>query len=57
VNEAYTFRIRMNIKIINKTKNQKVSKKEISNFMKNQNKEEPIDTELADALEKLKFDK
>jgi len=25
--------------------------------MKNQNKEEPIDTALADALEKLKFDK
>jgi DNA topoisomerase-3 len=34
-----------------------VSKKEISNFMKNQNKEEPIDTALADALEKLIFDK
>jgi DNA topoisomerase-3 len=34
-----------------------VSKKEISNFMKKQNKEEPINTALADALEKLKFDK
>ncbi|MFE3973953.1 MULTISPECIES: DNA topoisomerase III [unclassified Peribacillus] len=39
------------------TKNQKVSKNEVSNYMKKQNKEEPINTALADALAKLKFDK
>jgi DNA topoisomerase III len=38
-------------------KNQKVSKNEVSNYMKKQNKEEPINTALADALAKLKFDK
>ncbi|MDQ0881358.1 DNA topoisomerase III [Peribacillus sp. V2I11] len=38
-------------------KNQKVSKNEVSNYMKKQNKEEPINTTLADALAKLKFDK
>ncbi|MFJ7744919.1 DNA topoisomerase III [Peribacillus sp. NPDC097295] len=38
-------------------KNKKVSKNEVSNYMKKQNKEEPINTALADALAKLKFDK
>ena len=38
-------------------KNRKVSKNEVSNYMKKQNKEEPINTALADALAKLKFDK
>ncbi|MDP1418570.1 DNA topoisomerase III [Peribacillus simplex] len=38
-------------------KNQKVSKNEVSNYMKKQNKEEPINTAFADALAKLKFDK
>ncbi|MGE7761975.1 DNA topoisomerase III [Peribacillus sp. NPDC097895] len=38
-------------------KNQRVSKNEVSNYMKKQNKEEPINTALADALAKLKFDK
>ncbi|MGG0411026.1 DNA topoisomerase III [Peribacillus simplex] len=38
-------------------KNQKVSKNEVSNYMKKQNKEEPINSALADALAKLKFDK
>ncbi|MDW7613638.1 DNA topoisomerase III [Peribacillus simplex] len=38
-------------------KNQKVTKNEVSNYMKKQNKEEPINTALADALAKLKFDK
>ena len=38
-------------------KNQKVSKHEVSNYMKKQNKEEPLNTALADALAKLKFDK
>lgn len=37
-------------------KNQKVSKGEVSNYMKKQNKEEPLNTALADALAKLKFD-
>ncbi|MFD6440532.1 DNA topoisomerase III [Peribacillus sp. NPDC060186] len=40
-----------------KNKNQRVSKGEVSNYMKKQNKEEPINTALADALAKLKFDK
>ena len=38
-------------------KNQKVSKHEVANYMKKQNKEEPLNTALADALAKLKLDK
>ncbi|USK70209.1 DNA topoisomerase III [Peribacillus asahii] len=37
-------------------KNQKVSKREVANYMKKQNKEEPLNTAFADALAKLKFD-
>ena len=38
-------------------KNQKVSKHEVNKYLKKQDKEEPINTALADALAKLKFDK
>jgi len=39
-----------------KNQNSKVSKREVVNYMKKQNKEEPINTALADALAKLKLD-
>ncbi len=38
-----------------KNQNGKLSKKEVSNYMKKQQKEEPINTALADALAKLKL--
>ncbi|MEH7237553.1 DNA topoisomerase III [Bacillus sp. JJ1562] len=40
-----------------KNQSGKLSKKEVSNYMKKQEKEEPINTALADALAKLKLDK
>jgi DNA topoisomerase III len=40
-----------------KNQSGKLSKREVSNFMKKQQKEEPINTALADALAKLKLDK
>ncbi len=40
-----------------KKDNPKVSKREVSQYMRNQQKEEPINTALADALSKLKLDK
>ncbi|THE13654.1 DNA topoisomerase III [Bacillus timonensis] len=40
-----------------KNQSGKLSKKEVSNYMKKQQKEEPINTALADALAKLKLDK
>ncbi len=40
-----------------KNQSGKLSKKEVSNYMNKQQKEEPINTALADALAKLKFDK
>jgi len=40
-----------------KEKNTKVSKKDVSKYLKHQQKEEPINTALADALAKLKLDK
>lgn len=39
-----------------KSNNQKVSKRDVASYMKKQNKEEPLNTALADALSKLKFD-
>ena len=40
-----------------KQSNKNVSKRDVANFMKNQNKkEEPVNTALADALAKLKLD-
>lgn len=40
-----------------KNQSGKLSKREVTNFMKKQQKEEPINTALADALAKLKLDK
>jgi DNA topoisomerase III len=40
-----------------KNNNQKATKQDVSKFLKQQNKDEPINTALADALAKLKFDK
>ncbi len=40
-----------------KNQSGKLSKREVSNYMKKQQKEEPINTALADALAKLKFNK
>ncbi|RFU62406.1 DNA topoisomerase III [Peribacillus glennii] len=40
-----------------KDKNQKASKRDVNSYLKQQNKEEPINTALADALAKLKLDK
>ncbi|MFS0863200.1 DNA topoisomerase III [Fredinandcohnia sp. 179-A 10B2 NHS] len=40
-----------------KNKAGKVSKRDVSKYLKNQDKEEPINTALADALAKLKLDK
>jgi len=40
-----------------KNQSGKLSKREVSNYMKKQQKEEPINTALADALAKLKLDK
>ncbi|WP_270180541.1 DNA topoisomerase III [Alkalihalobacillus sp. CinArs1] len=37
-------------------KNHKASKRDVSKYMKNQQKEEPVNTALADALSKLKLD-
>ncbi|WP_419884039.1 DNA topoisomerase III [Peribacillus sp. B-H-3] len=37
-------------------KDQKASKKDVSSYLNKQNKDEPINTALADALAKLKFD-
>ncbi|MFD0050775.1 DNA topoisomerase III [Actinomycetes bacterium NPDC127524] len=39
-----------------KGKDQKASKKDVSSYLNKQNKDEPINTALADALAKLKFD-
>lgn len=40
-----------------KEKNNKVSKKDVSKYLKKQNEQEPINTALADALAKLKLEK
>ncbi len=40
-----------------KNSNNKVSKKDVNKYLKNQQKEEPINSALADALAKLKLDK
>jgi DNA topoisomerase III len=40
-----------------KDKQQKASKQDVNSYLKKQNKDEPINTALADALAKLKFDK
>ncbi|MCA0988825.1 DNA topoisomerase III [Guptibacillus algicola] len=39
-----------------KEKNHKASKRDVSKYMKNQQKDEPVNTALADALAKLKLD-
>ncbi|RFU69148.1 DNA topoisomerase III [Peribacillus saganii] len=40
-----------------KGKNHQASKRDVSQYLKQQNKDEPINTAFADALSKLKFDK
>ncbi|PLS18418.1 DNA topoisomerase III [Bacillus sp. M6-12] len=40
-----------------KGKNHQASKRDVSQYLKQQNKDEPMNTALADALAKLKFDK